>query len=165
MQSTECQFLSQLTFESTQFTNLDNSIHIADRIGELYVVDSYICICRFGILLRQMRNKILPLRPTMDAGSLYLTRNKNRTTRHQLNRTICFGLAYTIVWVIYVCYWNLHILFCFLALPYIASCKWLQNKLFHGLVNSIFSSPALPWRMINTMIPHSVIALIAITCQ
>ena len=42
MQSTECQFLSQLTFESTQFTNLDNSIHIADRIGELYVVDSYI---------------------------------------------------------------------------------------------------------------------------
>ena len=29
----------------------------------------------------------------MDAGSLYLTRNKIRTTRHQLNRTIWFGLA------------------------------------------------------------------------
>ena len=59
--SAECRFLSQVTFESPQFTNLDNSIDIADRIGELYVVDSYmICICRFWILLRQMRNKILP---------------------------------------------------------------------------------------------------------
>ena len=32
---------SQVTSESPQFTNLDNSIDIADRIGELYVVDSY----------------------------------------------------------------------------------------------------------------------------
>ena len=30
-----------VTFESLQFTNLDNSIDIADRIGEFYVVDSY----------------------------------------------------------------------------------------------------------------------------
>ena len=67
MHSAECRFLSQVTFESPQFTNLYNSIDIADRIGELYAVDSYICICRFGILLWQMRNKILPLRPTMAA--------------------------------------------------------------------------------------------------
>ena len=26
--------------------DLDHSIDIADRIGDLYVVDSYICICR-----------------------------------------------------------------------------------------------------------------------
>ena len=32
---------SQVTSESPQFTNLDNSIDVADRIGELYVVDSY----------------------------------------------------------------------------------------------------------------------------
>ena len=70
-------FLSQVTFESPQFTNLDNSINIADRIGELYVVDSYICIFRFGMLLRQMRNKVLPLRSKMDTGSLYRTRNIN----------------------------------------------------------------------------------------
>ena len=29
------------TSESPQFTNLDNSRDIADRIGELFVVDSY----------------------------------------------------------------------------------------------------------------------------
>ena len=28
-----CRFLSQVTFESPQFTNLDNSIDIDDRIG------------------------------------------------------------------------------------------------------------------------------------
>ena len=32
---------SQVTSESPQFTNLDNSIDIADRIGELCVVKSY----------------------------------------------------------------------------------------------------------------------------
>ena len=41
MHSAECLFMSQVTFESPQFTNLDNFIDIADRIGELYVVDSY----------------------------------------------------------------------------------------------------------------------------
>ena len=42
MHSTECRIMSQVTFESPQFTNLYNSINIADRIGELYVVDSNI---------------------------------------------------------------------------------------------------------------------------
>ena len=44
---------SQVTSESPQFTNLDNSIDVADRIGELYVVHSYYvyvdlrsCCCR-----------------------------------------------------------------------------------------------------------------------
>ena len=32
---------SHVTSESPQFTNLDNSIDVADRNGELYVVDSY----------------------------------------------------------------------------------------------------------------------------
>ena len=32
---------SHVSFEIPQFTNLDNSIDIADSIGELYVVDSY----------------------------------------------------------------------------------------------------------------------------
>ena len=32
---------SQVTSESPRFTNLDNSIDVADRIGESYVVDSY----------------------------------------------------------------------------------------------------------------------------
>ena len=93
MHSAECRLFSQVTSESPQFTNLDNSIDIADRIGELYVVDSYYVLCRFEILLRQMRIKIWPPSSTMDAGSLYLTRHKNRTTRHQLNRTIWFGIA------------------------------------------------------------------------
>ncbi len=44
MHSAECRFLSQVTFESPQFTNLDTSIDIADRIGELYVVDSRLII-------------------------------------------------------------------------------------------------------------------------
>ena len=57
MHSAECRLLSQVTFESPLFTNLDNAMDIADRIGALYVVDSYVCrpICRCGILLRQMR--------------------------------------------------------------------------------------------------------------
>ena len=42
---------SQVASKSSQFTNLDNSIDIADRIGELYVVG-------FEILLWQMRIKI-----------------------------------------------------------------------------------------------------------
>ena len=48
---------SHVSFETPQFTNLDNSIDIADSIGELYVVDSYY-VCRFEILLRQKRIKI-----------------------------------------------------------------------------------------------------------
>ena len=40
------------TSESPQFTNLDNSRDIADRIGELFVVDSYYALWRFDILLR-----------------------------------------------------------------------------------------------------------------
>ena len=52
--SAECRLLLQVTFESLQFPNLDNSMDIADRIDVLYVVDSYVCICRFGILLRQI---------------------------------------------------------------------------------------------------------------
>ena len=48
--SAKCRLLSQVTFESPQFTNLDNSIDIADRIGVLYVVDSciyidFVCCC------------------------------------------------------------------------------------------------------------------------
>ena len=50
---------------------------IADRIGEVYVVDSYIGICRCGALLQRMRIQILPPSSKMDAGSLYLTRHKN----------------------------------------------------------------------------------------
>ena len=41
MHSAECRLLSRVTFESPQFTNHDNSIDIADRVGELYEVDSY----------------------------------------------------------------------------------------------------------------------------
>ena len=50
----------QVSFESPQFTNLDNSIDIADNIGELYVVDSYY-VCRFDSCCGRSELKYDPL--------------------------------------------------------------------------------------------------------
>ena len=82
---------SQVSFESPQITNLDNSIDIADSIGELYVVDSHYYVDLRSCCGRS-ELKYDPPSSQIDSGSLYLTRNKNRTTRHHLNRTIWFGL-------------------------------------------------------------------------
>ena len=60
-----------LSFESPQFTNLDNSIDIADRIGELYVVDSYYvyvdlryCCGRSELKYDPLVHRLIPVRFT-----------------------------------------------------------------------------------------------------
>ena len=62
---------SQVSFESPQFTNLDNSIDIADSIGELYVVDSYYvyvdlrsCCGRSELKYDPLVHKLIPVRFT-----------------------------------------------------------------------------------------------------
>ena len=62
---------SQVSFESPQFTNLDNSIDIADSIGELYVVDSYYvhvdlrsCCGRSELKYDPLDHKLIPVRFT-----------------------------------------------------------------------------------------------------
>ena len=101
--SAECRLFSQVTSESPQFMNLDNSIDVADRIGELYVVHSYYVY----VDLRSCCGRCelnYPPSSQIDAGSLYLTRNKNRTTRHQLNRTIWFGIALVMLKLFFATY-------------------------------------------------------------
>ena len=62
---------SQESFEIPQFTNPDNSIDIADRIGELYVVDSYYvyvdfrsCCGRCELKYDPLVHKLMPVRFT-----------------------------------------------------------------------------------------------------
>ena len=62
---------SQVTSESPQFTNLDNSIDVADRIGELYAVDSYYvyvdlrsCCGRCELKYDPLVHKLMPVRFT-----------------------------------------------------------------------------------------------------
>ena len=62
---------SQVTSESPQFTNLDNSIDVADRIGELCVVDSYYvyvdmrsCCGRCELKYDLQVHKLMPVRFT-----------------------------------------------------------------------------------------------------
>ena len=69
--SAECRPFSQVTSESPQFTNVDNSIDVADRIGELYVVDSYYayvdlrsCCGRCELKYYPLVHKLMPVRFT-----------------------------------------------------------------------------------------------------
>ena len=60
---------SQVTSESPQFTNLDNSMDVAGRIGELYVVDSYYvdlrsCCGRCELKYAPLDHKLMPVRFT-----------------------------------------------------------------------------------------------------
>ena len=62
---------SQVTSESPQFTNLDNSINVARRIGELYVFDSYYvyvdlrsCCGRCELKYDPLVHKLMPVRFT-----------------------------------------------------------------------------------------------------
>ena len=59
---------SLVTSEIPQFTNLDNSIDVADLIGKLYVVDSYVDLRSFcgrcELKYDPLVHKLMPVRFT-----------------------------------------------------------------------------------------------------